>query len=200
MNLQEEWANMNEKVMVRLDNELAPDHHYIKKESGNLVDTLKKGLKIKLLWCRGFGLAALIGCIFSDGPVKYWLLGIFVVYELGRYLTVQKMKTLDYHVNYAEVTKEVIAAQLDLIRKTLRIEEVWGYIVLPFAAPLGLILQHLMHGKTFGMLIADPKMRYILIGLLLVGIPAIWLGGKMNNYAFGKHLRKLDEYLQQMEG
>jgi len=199
MNMQEEWAILNNEVMAKSDIELAPLSHFIKKESGNLLDTLKKGLDAKMAWARGIGLTALLLAVFAPAHLKYWLIGMFLVYEISRLLMVKKKRALNYNADFAGITRDVIADQLKLVKSALKIEEIWGYIFLTLAGPAGAIVYFLHAGKTYQQILDDPKNLCLLIAFVLFGIPGIYLAKKMNYHAFGKHIEKLTKNLQQFE-
>ena len=185
--------------MAKSDIELATLSGSIKKESGNLLDTLKKGLDAKMAWARGIGLTALLLAVFAPEHLKYWLVGMFLTYEISRLLMAKKKRALNYKADFSGITRQVIADQLKLVNSALKIEEIWGYIFLPLSGPAGAILYFLHTGKTYQQLISEPKNVYLLIAFLLLGIPGIYIAKKMNYHAFGKHIEKLTKNLQQFE-
>jgi hypothetical protein len=200
MNIQEEWANLSQQVTIRSDMELAAVKNTIRKESSDLLQSLKKSLQYNRLWGRGIGIAALVAAFFAPGQMKYWLFAIFLVYELAQWIRVKdKQAIMQYETDFSGITREVIIQQLELANRILKVQEIWGYIFIPLAGPAGLILQYQYHGKTFAEIIAMPYMIYILPALLLLGIPGIYLGKKMNAYAFGKYISKLQQNLKQFE-
>jgi len=199
MNLQEEWTNLNKEILVRSDIELANVNQTIKKESDNLLAQLKKNVETKMLWGRGIGITALLLAVFTEAPVKYWLLGIFIVYEIADLIGIKEKKQLKYTPDFSGITKEVIAEQLRVISRILKIEEIWGYLFIPLAGPAGLMLHYLYNGEAFNKIINKPNIGFLLFALLLLGIPGIYLARRMNYYAVGKYIKKLKENLKQFE-
>ena len=199
MNIQEEWANLNQEVIIKSDSELAEFGRTIKRESGNLLDKLQKNVEIKLAWARGIGLVALIIAVFSPAPLNYWLFAIFIVYQLGIFFSIREKNQLRYKADYGGVTRTVITQQLDIIKRILKIEEIWGYVFIPLAGPAGLFLHYLYNGKTLEEIITMPNMAYLLFGLLLLGIPGVYLAKIMNYYAIGKYVARLKENLKQFD-
>lgn len=199
MNLQEEWNALNDQILLKADTRNAPGIQQIKAESGDVLQRIKKMLKIKMLWARGIALAAFLGFICTHGEIRYWLLGMFLVYESGRYLTIRKTKALRKDVDFSQVTREVLTSQLNLVKQALRIEQIWGYLFIPLSGPFGLMISHLAHGKSFHAILAQPKQIYILIGLALLGIPLIFLAEKMNKTLFSSYISKLQENIRLLE-
>lgn len=199
MDLQKEWNNMNDEVIVNSEAELAAAGQFIKAESAQLLTTLEKNLKMKLMWARLIAVAILIGAYFAHGSMRYWLLAAVLVYELGRYLMVKRMKNLNYEPDYSHNTAELISEQLEVIRKTLKVEEIWGYLIIPFAGPFGYILSGLHKGKTFSGMLAEPNSLFILLAFMGLALLGIALGKKMNRIAFGKYIDKLNTHLEQMQ-
>lgn len=199
MDLLNEWNNMNKEVIINSDAELAKDVQFIKTESTGVLSTLKKHIRAKLMWGRLISVPILVASVFVAPPAKYWFLAIFVIYELLRFLMLRQLKGINYEGNYTETTKEVLTEQLEIIRKTLTIERIWGYLVLPFACPVGFVLPKLIKGNSFASLLDSPATLYIILALMLVGIPLMYLAERANKFAFGKYIDKLTAHLKDME-
>ncbi|WP_316821030.1 hypothetical protein [Pedobacter gandavensis] len=198
MDLQNEWNQLNKELIANAgDREIGAEE--LKTASISVLSLLKKNLYIKFLWARGISISFFIGLIFTDAPLKYCFLALILAYELGIYFAKQQMKTIRYDLNYADATKSVLSEQLQAIKQTLKIERIWGLIMIPFAGPTGFIMIKIAKGKEASELFTDPKMLTIIFLLMLLGIPLIYLAEKMNKVAFGKYLAKLESQLQQME-
>lgn len=198
MDLLNEWNNMNKEVIANSETELAGETQVIKTESADLLSLIKKNMRMKLIWGRALSVPALIGCIFTEAPLKYWLLTFFLVYELLRFLMLRQLKGINYEVNYTEPTKYVLEEQLEIIKKTLQIERIWGYFVVPAAGPVGYVIGQLIFGKPLTLVLESLISSYLLLVLLLLGIPLIYLAEKMNKYAFGKYIDKLTAHLKEI--
>lgn len=199
MDLLNEWNNMNKEVIANSEAELAAEAQVIKAESADTLSLIKKHMRAKLMWGRALSVPVLIAGIFIEAPLKYWLLAFFLVYELLRFLMLRQLKGINYEVNYSEPTRSVLEEQLDMIKKTLRIERIWGYLMLPTAGPVGYIIGQLILGKSLTSVFESPMAPYIFLGLVLLGIPLIYLGEKMNKFAFGKYINKLSTHLKELE-
>lgn len=199
MDLLNEWNNMNKEVITNSEAELAADAQFVKAESTDVLSLIKKHMRGKLIWGRVLSVPPLIGSIFAEAPLKYWLLAFFLAYELLRFLMLRQLKGINYEGNYTEPVKSVLEEQLDIIKKTLRIERIWGYFVVPMAGPAGYIIGSLIRGKSFAVVLESLMSSYTLPVLLLLGIPLIYLAEKMNKFAFGKHIDKLNAHLKAIE-
>lgn len=198
MDLQNEWNQLNKEVIANAaDREIGADE--LKSSSISVLSLLKKNLYIKFLWARGISIGFFLGFLFTDAQARYWFLSLILAYELGIYFAKKQMKTIRYDLNYADATKAVLSEQLQAIKQTLKIERIWGFIMMPFAGPMGFIILKLSIGKKAVELFTDPKTLTTILVLMLLGIPLVYLAEKMNKIAFGKYIAKLEGQLQQME-
>lgn len=190
---------MNKEVVSNAD-DLGIGLAKLNTESLSVLATLRKNLKIKMIWARGFSLLFFIGFIFTDANTRYWLLALFIAYELLIYLVRREMKSVKDDLDYAGVTKEILTTQIKVIKKILKMERNWGYVMIPLACPIGFIAFKSAKGIPASELFTDPKMLAIILGLMLFATLLINLAERANKVAFGRYLDKLEAQLEQMKG
>ena len=199
MDLQHEWDNLNGELAVDADS-FKPDLTSKQKLSKNTYETLLKNLHGKLTWIKVLSLPPLIGAIYTEGLLRYLLLAFFVTYAVSSELMQRKMKKLPNTIDYTAASKVFIAEKLKLIKAILRSESWFTYLFGPFAGPIGLMCQYLFKYKTLDqILLHHPNLIYYLLAASLLVIPMKILGNIMNNYAFGRDIKKLTSVLEEME-
>lgn len=96
--------------------------------------------------------------------------------------------------------KEILELYLLRIEQTIRVEELGGLILYPFAVAGGFFLGLALGGDESHLKLEDPVTLWILAGLIVIITPLSWLLSKwLNKIAFGKPMRLLKERLAQME-
>lgn len=200
MDLQQEWNNMTSELSTQ-NQSFTPDIIEIQKSSKNAYLNLLKMFKAKMNWIMVLSLPMLVGAIFTVGLLKYLLLAMFVCYQLLRIVMSRKINQLPNHINYTSVTKDFIAIQLDSMRTLLYQEKIWGYLFGPLAAPFGYACLKAYQYKSFDQIIVnEPKILYIMLGLALFVFPINYFAGKATKKAFGNDIDKLAEHLKVLDG
>lgn len=198
MDLQQEWDNMG----IEFTDHSAPytiDYNSIRKESKGLFETLIKNLNHKMTWIRVMSIPVLIGAFFAAAPLKYLLIAVFVVYEIGRMLSIRSIKKINTQIDYAAITRTMLTQQIAIIKQVLRIEKIWGAIFIPLAAPVGYIGSRLMQHKNRWDIWHQWAPGYIIGGWLILIALCFLLANWMNKIAFGNYLQKLNNQLAQLE-
>lgn len=200
MDLLQEWNEMNGELADK-NQLLSIDITSIQKSSKSVYLNLLKNLNAKMIWIRVLSIPMLLGAFFTTGLLQYLLLGMFISYELGRLFMIQQVKKLPNYIDYSTVTKDMIAFQLKLINRALRIEKIWACLSGPFAGPLGYMALLAFKYQTLDQIIVNqPNLPYVLLGLALLVFPITYLGNMMNKYAFAKDVEKLSANLKELEG
>lgn len=197
MDLQKEWNNLGDELSAR--NSAPADYTLIRKESKSTYDKLYKTMKYKMVYAGVFSIIALALAFFAPTTIRYFLIGFFLAFQLGRILMMQKMKRLPKKIEYTEVTTTVLKNQLLVIRQVLNIEKVWGYVFITLSALAGLIMYKLSIGKPLEVIMREPGFIYQVLICLVVSGAFNLLGEKMNNLAFSSNLLKISENLKQLE-
>lgn len=198
MDLEKQWQELSEEFKVNQTDEFITQSE-IKKESKGIFETLYKNLNYKLMYIRIFSLISLVLSILTSGTLRYFLIGFFIAYELGRITVSQLIKSLPSSPDYDKVTKELLTTQLTIIKRILKIEQLWGFIFIPLSGISGLIIYQLLLGKTFTTIIYAPNFIYKLLLCLFLSFGAIMLACKLNKIAFSKQLSKITENLSDLE-
>ncbi|MET4081311.1 hypothetical protein ABIB40_001257 [Pedobacter sp. UYP30] len=199
MDLLQEWNEMNIELVEK--NQLfSTDVKSVQKSSKTVYLSLLKNLNAKMTWIRILSIPMLLGAFFTTGLLQYLLLGTFVSYELGRMFMIQQVNKLPNYIDYLMVTKDMIAFQLKIINRILKMEKIWAYIFGPFFGPLGYMASSAFKYKTLDqILVVQPNLAYILLGLALLVFPICYLGNMMNKYAFAKDVERLFANLKELE-
>ena len=143
----------------------------------------------------------LLAAFFTTRLLQYLLVGMFISYELGRMFMIQQVNKLPNYIDYSTVTKDMIAFQLKLINRVLKMERIWAYLSGPFAGPLGYMAFLAFKYKTLDqIMISHPNLLYVLLGLALLVFPINYLGSMMNKYVFAKDVERLSANLKELEG
>lgn len=198
MDLQKEWETLSNEFTANQADEFKLNNE-IRKESKGIYETLQRNLNYKMIFLRVFSFTALILSLVSDGTLRYFLIGFFIAYEAARIIMTELMKKLPVEIAYDQMSKDVLERMLTVIKKILKLERIWGYIFIPLAGPSGLIIARLFAGKSLTDIINLPGFIYQVLICLLISLVGIILAGKMNAYAFSKHLLKISENLKQLE-
>jgi hypothetical protein len=200
MDLLQEWNSMNGELADK-NQLLSIDITSVQKSSKSIYLNLLKNLNAKMIWIRVLTIPMLLGALFTTGLLQFLLVGMFISYELGRMFMIQQVKKLPNYIDYSMVTKDMIAFQLKLINRVLNMEKVWAYLFGLFAGPLGYVASLAFKYKTLDQIIVrNPNLLYVLLGLALLVFPIIYLGNMMNKYAFAKDVQKLSANLKELEG
>lgn len=198
MDLQKEWNDLSNEVKSK-DTSPAVDLTTLKNESKGLYEILHRNLRYKLNWIRIISVPALMAAFFATGPLRFLLLGIFLVYELARMGMVKKMKELPPRIEYSSVTKSILSQQLILIKEILRGEKIWGYIFIPIAGPIGLMAYYFFAKKNIMDLFQNPDSVYLIAGFVVLAFAGIKLAEKMNAIGYSEYITKLTKNMQELE-
>lgn len=197
MDLQQEWQNMNAEIAVQ-NKELYTSSIQLDAESHSLLQELLFKLKWKLRWIRIIDIPILIAALFTTGDLQLTLITIFFTYEVGGAFGRNDFNKIKTGVDYSSTTKEVLEENFKAITKILKGEKVWSYIFLPLSGPMGLIVYKLTGDNSFKNLLQSSDFLMLLGGLVLIGIPFIFLGQKMNNRLFAAHLKSLKSKINEL--
>lgn len=191
MDLQQEWQNMSIEINTKdIKKDFTPDFKVM--QSANLLEDVFHKLKWKLRWLRIIDLPVLVAALFLKGNVQIVLVFVFFAYEITRYLMLSHLTKIKLVVDYSLCTTQVLKDYLNALKAILRIEKIFGYIVLPISAPTGLIVVKLYLHNTFYNIFLLPNFTIQLLVACLIGIPLILIANKMNNRLFAKPINDLN--------
>jgi len=174
----------------------------IKMESHSSITELKKRLKYKLFWSAGFTLAFTITLLFFLGNMDMLLLlGIGIAaYATGFVGIFVKYKQIENGISGSSDILESMRYNARMIKSVLRLEKTWGIVVFIPAITMGILAGKVLEGYSLAASFQDPKTLTIILITVLIFTPLlIWSSNKMNKFAFGKHLKKLENNIAKME-
>lgn len=174
----------------------------IKMESHSSIAELKRRLKYKLYWSAGFTiLFAIIFMFFLGNSDMMMLLGIGITaYAIGFIGMFFKYKQVQEGIPESGDILESMKYNAKMIKSVLNMEKIWGLIVFIPAIMMGILAGRVMDGYSLASCFQDPKILSIILGAVLIFTPLlIWSSHKMNKFAFGKHLEKLENNIVKME-
>ena len=174
----------------------------IHKDSNSTISTLKKSLKIKIMWVIAFVTIFSTWMLFSlDRPELLMIVGAMnASYLVALLLLVSQYKKMDSELNITGNTLSTMKRNLKLISKALKLEQTWGLFTLPSAIIVGILVSRHYNGYTIMETFSDPSYLSKIIIMMVVIIPiAFILTNKMNKSAFGKYIDKLKENITRME-
>ncbi|WP_029279362.1 hypothetical protein [Pedobacter borealis] len=192
MDLEQEWKNLSVEFNSEVE-KTAIANITIDEKSHSLLQDLLFKLKWKLRWIRIIDIPTLTMAFFVKGDLKYLLVFSFITYEIFRAMGLNNFKKIKTSVDYNTNTKQVLINNLTAIKRILRGEIIYSYIFIPLAGPTGLLAYRLYVHQTFEKVFSLPHFFIQMVLLMLVGIPFIYIGKKMNDSVFAKPLKELNE-------
>jgi len=165
------------------------------------LNKLKKNLLIGLI------LAALITAFYvaSFYYIGIWQVHIAVAVAILFNIFVgvdtwKLYKNINVNVSTTNSLKDELQKNYSGFQRWWRIQERLGLFVYPIAATGGFILGGVDgSGKSVEAFLYNPKMLLVLGVTLLILVPLCYYGARwMFNYAYGKHLKKLKELIDEL--
>ncbi|MCS3555440.1 MULTISPECIES: hypothetical protein [unclassified Sphingobacterium] len=197
MDLQQEWRNMSTEMMTTPQSEEI-SKFTITGESQDILQDLLFKLKWKFRWIRIIDLPILAFALFSERDLKILLIGVVILYEIFRWFGLKEFKKIKTSVDYSSSTKQVLENNLKAISKILFLENIWGYITAPIAAPIGFLCYKLTVHKSFSSVFELPNMFLYIILLIPLGILIIILGNLMNRSIFKEQIEDLRQKIKEI--
>lgn len=198
MDLQKDWDNMSELLMVDTPYQSTQKKGEIK-SSNNVIAQIRLKLKWKLAWLRVIDVPILITAFFVEGDLQKLLFIVFVIYEIFRALSMREYRKNKGDIAFDTSTKQVLIQHYNAISKILRIERVWGYLMIPLSAPIGFIIFKLIENNNIMQIIESPFFIYKILLVSLIGLPTLFLVEKANKKLFSMHLRSLQLKIDEMK-
>lgn len=177
----------------------------IHKDSNSTISTLKKSLKIKIMWVTAFITLFSTWMLFSlYRPELLLIVGAMnASYFIALLLLVSQYKKMDSGLDITSNTLATMKKNLNLISNALKIEHTWGLFTLPSALIVGILVSRHYNGYTIMETFSDPsyllKIIIIIIMMVIILPIAFITTNKMNKSAFGKYIDKLKENITRME-
>jgi len=174
----------------------------ITQESKSSIAELKRRLKYKLYWTVFFTVAFSTFLLFNLGnPDLILLTGIIVAsYVVAFFAMFFKYRQInESQIEESDLLKSV-KHNAKLIKSVLKFEKAWGAVVFIPIIFISIFGGMVIKGHSLAETINDPKILTIGIIMVTVMTPLLlWATQKMNNYAFGNLIKKLEENIIKME-
>lgn len=197
MDLQQEWQSMNAELIAHsTKNEVA--NFKLDAQSHSLIGSLLFKLKWKLRWIRIISLPMLIAAFFIKTDLQYLLIAFFLTYELCRILGQRELDKIKTTIDFNASTKQVLADNLNSIKRILKMENIFGYIFLPLSGPIGWMAYQLYAHQNLATVIELPNLIWQLLVCMLVSIPFIYIAQKMNDSIFATPIKELENKIEEL--
>lgn len=202
MDLRKEWQQLHQEKFNYSPIKKEQIMKAIYQESNSTIATLKKRLAAKLYWIIFFLVAGGIWMLFSlDNPELLMVQGVFMAaYLVGLVAMGLEYRKMDTSLDFNDQTLPLMKKQDRLIRRALNFEKIWGVVAFPLAILGGLLLGHVSRERTLIDFFQDPKKLGLALILILVLVPIMYyVSGKMNQFAYGNLMDKLQNNIRRME-
>lgn len=202
MDLNREWDKINREKFSSQHITKDEIMKAISQESSLTINELKKRLKYKIYWIFFFLAAFTAGLLLSlnyPGTLPVW--GIFLALYLAGFLLIfQQYRRMDDGIDPGVDTLTVMKKNAALIKKALSREKQFGFFLIPVALICGLLLPSLYRGESLTEILSDTTFVLVMLGLLIVLPPLMHLlSNKMNETAYDRYIRQLEENIRKME-
>lgn len=196
-NIDKSWQKLSES----LENEGHLDRREIlrdlRKESEQPLQKLKKGVLYKLWFSVGFVVIFLALVFFLKPlPVKIFMVIIAVSYGIVAWYINKGYQKFKEGVDLSQPTKEAIQSTLDAVKQVLKYEMTFYIVTFPFSLTGGFLAGISAESGNLDTFTENPWVWGVLAACHLVFFPiGYWVSRKMNDRAFGRYIRQLEELI-----
>nr|NQU92879.1 hypothetical protein [Bacteroidota bacterium] len=196
------WQKLADKISLNSQINKQEIMTAIKMESHSGIAELKRRVKYKLYWSVAFIVLFTTAMLFFMGNIDIViLLGIIVAaYVIGFIPMFLKYRQIEDGIPENGDILQSVRYNTAQIKSVLRLEKTWGMITFTPVILIAILGGSVLDGLTLTECFQDP--RILTKGLIAIGVFTpllIWVSHKMNKYAFGSHLKKLEENIVKME-
>ena len=201
MDILEQWHKIEQEKFIHKPIKKEEIMEAIYQKSTGTMEILKTRLKYKMIWVLFFTLcfSGLLIWQFNNLTLAIIFGTATILYALG-YLGLRK-----YHkqmgINRTDMnTVELLKSNAKLIKGALKFESQMMLPLFPFMLIGGMIIPRVMDGDNLAQLFSEPRFLIIMIIGVVIFTPLLKImGDKMNNYAYGSYIKKLEDNIQEME-
>lgn len=200
MNLEENWKDLPAQTDDDLSALLKPGKLNTLRSNHPLI-TIQRNLRYNI----GFGVVISLLYLWVFIQFPFWqvfvCIGIvFLFTVLGTYHSYKLLKRLKAGTVDLPLLK-TLEFQHEMIQRWIRLQERVAVAVYPFAGAGGFMIGGFVgSGKSIEEFMDKSLVQIIMVVVLLVIVPlAYWLAKWMNKVAFGKHLNKLKENIEELK-
>jgi len=202
MDLLKEWQQLHQEKFNYSPIKKEQIMKAIYQESQSTITTLKKRLAHKLYWIIFFLTVGAIWMTFSlDNPELLMIQGFFmIVYLLGLIVMGLAYRKMDGNFDFTDQTLPLLKKQEQALGKALNFEKIWGIFTFPLGILGGLLISHVIKGKTLVEFFQDSKSLGLALILIIVLVPIMYfITGKMNKSVYGNLMEQLQNNIRRME-
>ena len=182
-------------------NKILQQKDFSKLHSRLPLEKLKSNLIVGIIWA-AIITAFYIAVFFF---VHIWqvnvALGILCFFNILVAMDSWKLyKKINVDFSTTNSLKEELKKNYSGFQRWWRIQQRLGLFVYPIGATGGFILGGVLgSGKSVEAFLYNPKMLIVLIITILILVPICYFGARwMFNYAYGKHLKKLKAFIEEL--
>ena len=201
--LAKDWQQLIEKKFNHSSIEKENIMKAITQDSKSNISELKKRLKYKLYWTVFFIIlfsGGLLASLTYNNELAMLVGFIVIAYVLGFISMFMKYRNIKERDMEGLTLLESLKSNFKAIKSVLNYEKIWGVVVF---API--IITTVLGGKVIkGVSISeslnDPNTLLLAVVSITIIVPLmLWLASKMNNFAYGGLLKKMEENIIKME-
>lgn len=196
MNLQDTWNQLN---TAEAPISLAEVKRSMGQKPQDLMQKLHKQLRNKMGFIVLFMPLYIGALVYAHSWTLRILFGIiFIAHVVGLWFFMREWRYSGQLRLDNQNSRAVLQAYTKRIRKAIQLEEWVGLFLYPISAAAGYIFSLWMRGSMDAF--EEPRTWWVMAIAMVVLTPmGWWAARKMNAHAFDRHLKLLDERIQEME-
>jgi len=188
------WQKMSKEKFENKNFEKQEIMNAIKAKSKFTIDKLKKGLKIKVIFCSIFALIFLLITPFQkDDPIAFWYYMILcILYIAGSLFLYNRYKKMDHHLVGSTSLLENLKLNKTAIKSALFVERIWGLLAII------LVLAFVFYKQANKS--SSVKEVVVKISIFLVIVIIMWIIAEIaNKRKFGNKIKEIEENIIRLE-
>jgi len=196
-NLDKSWQKLSESLQSEGHLDRGEILRDLRKESEQPLQKLKKGVQYKLWFSLGFIVMFLALIVFLKPiPVKIFMAIITVSYAIVAWYINKGLQELKHGVDLSQPTKEAIQSTLDTVKQVLKHEMTFYVVTFPFSLTGGFLAGISAESGNLDTFTENPWVWGVLALCHLIFFPiGYWVSKKMNDRAFGRYIRQLEDLI-----
>ena len=201
MDINKQWHQLEQTKFFNSQLNKETIMQAIHTESKSTITILKNRLKAKINWVKFFLICFTAMGLYSykNLSIVFIMIGAITIYCLAFWMLWQDYKKLGVSANFENSALQYMKDNLTVIKAAIKNETIWGIIIMPSAVLGGVALSGLVRGKSVSQAFeVMNSLPYIMFLTGVVGL-AMLLAIKANDSAFGKHIRKLEKQIKDLE-
>jgi hypothetical protein len=202
MDLYKEWETVNQTKFKNTQLTKQEIMKAIEHESKSNLEILKHRLRIKMYWMLSFTVITAVWMLISLQKTELLLiLSVFLFFNgLQLVLILINLDKLSLGIALSSNTLHVFKSNVTVIKRILRTELIIGSFGMPCSVLSGSLVMNNYLGYSLNDFANNPRQLVTVVVCLIVFVPlGIVAGLKMNEKAFGKDLKRLQENILQLE-